>query len=270
MDPVLILILILTGLAAGVLGALFGIGGGMIIVPVLTVVCGFGAVESAAASLVGIIATSVGGTVFYLDKGMTNIRLGLFLEISTVIGAIIGAFISALLEEWVVLAVFTTVILFSAIRMILNKKGDVETSEDGEFEFTDPKDGTTIRYDVKNKGVGFSLCSIAGVISSLTGVGGGLIKVPVMNMLMNVPMKAATATSSYMIGITAFSGAIIYFINGHVDMAVAACIALGSFAGAMVGSRLSRLFDATALKRYFSILLFVIAVVMIVRIGGML
>lgn len=270
MDPVLILILLLTGLAAGVLGALFGIGGGMIIVPVLTVVCGFGAVESAAASLVGIIATSVGGTVFYLDKGMTNIRLGLFLEISTVIGAIIGAFISALLEEWVVLAVFTTVILFSAIRMILNKKGDVETSEDGEFKFTDPKDGTTIRYDVKNKGVGFSLCSIAGVISSLTGVGGGLIKVPVMNILMNVPMKAATATSSYMIGITAFSGAIIYFINGQVDMAVAACIALGSFAGAMAGSRLSRLFDATALKRYFSILLFVIAVVMIVRIGGML
>ena len=270
MDPAFMLILLLTGLAAGILGSLFGIGGGMIIVPVLTVVCGLTAIEAAATSLVGIIATSVGGTVFYLDKGITNIRLGLLLEISTVIGAMIGALISAMLEEWVVLSVFTLVILFSAIRMIMNLNAKTETSEDGEFEYTDPKDGSIVRYDVKNKTLGFSLCSIAGVISSLTGVGGGLIKVPVMNMLMNVPMKAATATSSYMIGITAFSGAIIYFMNGQVTLDTAGFVAIGSFAGAVIGSRLSRLFDATSLKKYFSVLLLVISVVMIVRIGGMI
>ncbi len=270
MDPTFLLILLIAGLAAGLLGSLFGIGGGMIIVPMLTVVCGLGAVEAAAASLVGIIATSVGGTVFYLEKGVTNIRLGLFLEISTVIGAMVGAFVSTMMEEWAVLAVFTAVLIFSAVRMVLNRNAVTETSEDGEFEMTDPKDGTVVRYDIRNRTLGFSLCSLAGVISSLTGVGGGLVKVPIMNMLMNVPMKAATATSSYMIGITAFSGAIIYFVNGHVDLEVASLVAIGCFVGAMVGSRLSRYIDGASLKRYFSILLFVISIVMIIRIGGML
>ncbi len=270
MDPTFLLILLLAGLAAGILGSLFGIGGGMIIVPILTVGCGLNAVEAAAASLVGIIATSVGGTVFYLDKGLTNIRIGLFLEISTVIGAIIGAFISTIMEEWAILAVFTAVIVFSAIRMILNRNSETEMSEEGEFEYTDPKTGKVSRYDVKHRPLGFCLCSIAGIISSLTGVGGGLVKVPIMNMLMNVPMKAATATSSYMIGITAFSGAVIYFINGHVDLEVAAMVAVGCFIGAVVGSRVSKYIDGASLKRYFSILLLIIAIVMIIRIGGML
>lgn len=270
MEPLILLSIIIVALAAGLLGSLFGIGGGILIIPLMTAVYGLTATEAAAVSLIGIVATSVGGTVFYLDHKVTNIRLGLFLEISTVIGAIIGAMAAGLMKEWMIMAIFTAVIIISAVKMILNLKTDTVTSETGEFEYCDLNTGETIRYDVTHKGSGFALCSIAGIISSLTGIGGGLIKVPVMNMHMNVPMKVATATSSYMIGITAFSGAIVYFLNGIVMLDVAAMVAVGTFIGAMTGSRLSKKFDTSSLKKYFSILMFVVAIVMILQIGGVI
>lgn len=270
MEPLLLLTIIIVGLAAGMLGSLFGLGGGILIIPFMTAVYGLTATEAAAVSLIGIVATSVGGTVFYLDNKVTNIRLGLFLEISTVIGAVIGALISGYLEEWAIMTVFTAVIIISAIKMIMNPMAETELSENGEFEYCDPKTGTVSRYDIKHRKSGFGLCTFAGIISSLTGVGGGLIKIPVMNLYMNVPMKAATATSSYMIGITAFSGAIIYFLNGVVLLDVAAMVAIGTFFGAVFGSRMSRRFDSSSIKKYFSILLFIVAVVMVLQIGGVI
>ena len=270
MEPLLLLSIAAIGLAAGMLGSVFGIGGGMIIIPCLTALYGMTATEAAAVSLVGIVATSVGGTVFYLENRVTNIRLGLYLEISTVIGAAIGVAVAGYLEEWAIMSVFTAVILFSAVKMIINPKTKVEGTDDGEFVYHDVKDGSDVRYDVEHKGSGLLVCTLAGVISSLTGVGGGLVKVPVMNMYMKVPMKAAAATSSYMIGITAFSGAIIYFLNGQVIMDIAAFTAIGTFLGAVIGSRISKRFDGSALKRYFSVLLFAVAIVMILQIGGVI
>ncbi len=270
MDPVILVVMLIIGILAGFLGALFGIGGGLFLVPALTLIADMGAKEAAAISLVSIIATSVGGTVFYLDKGVTNIRLGLLLEISTVIGAITGAILSGYLEDWLVMTIFIIVVLISATRMILNRKKEVEDDPEGEFSFRDNKTGEEIRYSLKNKPLGFVTCSLAGIISSLSGVGGGLIKVPVMNMMMNVPMKAATATSSYMIGITAFSGAIIYFLNGQIVLEVAAFTTIGTFIGALIGSRVSKVFDGSAMKKYFSILLFIIAGIMCLRVGGVL
>lgn len=270
METLLLLTILLVGLAAGMLGAVFGIGGGIIIIPCMTALYGLTATEAAAVSLVGIVATSVGGTVFYLENRVTNIRLGLYLEISTVIGAAIGVLLAGCLQEWVIMSIFTAVIVASAVKMILDPKTKVEGKENGEFSYHDVKSGEDVGYDVEHKYSGLAICTAAGVISSLTGVGGGLIKVPVMNMYMKVPMKAAAATSSYMIGITAFSGAIIYFLNGQVILDVAAFVAVGTFLGAVIGSRISRKFDGSALKKYFSILLFAVAVVMILQIGGVI
>ncbi|MBQ6547791.1 MAG: sulfite exporter TauE/SafE family protein [Candidatus Methanomethylophilaceae archaeon] len=270
MEPIFLVVMLVIGIATGILGALFGIGGGLFIVPALTLIVGLGPKEAAAISLVSIIATSIGGTVFYLDHGVTNIRLGLLLEISTVIGAITGAVLAGYLEDWLIMTIFIIVVLISATRMLLNRNKKVENDPEGEFSFCDNKTGKEMRYSLKNKPLGFVTCSLAGVISSLSGVGGGLIKVPVMNMMMNVPMKAATATSSYMIGITAFSGAIIYFLNGQVDLEVAAFTTIGTFIGAMIGSRFSKKFDGSAMKKYFSFLLFIIAGIMCLKVGGVL
>ncbi len=270
MEPILLMSLIIVGLVAGLLGALFGIGGGIIIVPMLTICYGLSAADAAAVSLAGIVATSVGGTIYYMENKVTNIRLGLLLEISTVIGSMIGVFLALALESWVIMLVFSAVLILTAVKMILNPSADIEDKENGEFTYTDLKTGETMSYDVEHRGIGFSSCVVAGIISSLTGVGGGLVKVPIMNMVMKVPMKVATATSSYMIGITAFSGSIIYFLSGHIDLELAAFVAIGTFLGAVVGSRLSRRFDSSSLKKYFSILVLIIAFVMILQAGGVI
>ncbi len=270
MDPLLLLTLLLVGALAGVLGALFGIGGGIIIIPILTLFYGLTATEAAAVSLVGIVATSVGGTVFYVKNEVTNIRLGLLLEISTVIGSVIGAAVSAYIQEWAIMVIFAVVLLFSAAKMLHNVTADTRTDPNGEFSYKDLKTGEYVRYDIEHVRGGFALCSVAGVISSLTGVGGGIIKVPLMNLYMNVPVKAATATSSYMVGITAFSGAIVYLLSGMVILDVAAFITVGTFVGAMVGSHLTKSIDGSSMKKYFSVLLVAISAVMILQAGGIL
>ncbi len=270
MELILLLSLIIVGLTAGLLGALFGIGGGIIIVPLLTVCYGLSAADAAAVSLVGIVATSVGGTVYYMEKGVTNIRLGLLLEITTVIGSVIGVFLALAMESWAIMLVFSAVLILTAVKMLINPFADIEDKGEGEFTYNDLKNDKVVHYDIEHKKLGFSTCIVAGIISSMTGVGGGLIKVPVMNMVMKVPMKAATATSNYMIGITAFSGSILYFLSGHVDLQIAGFVTIGTFLGAMFGSRLSRRFDTSSLKRYFSILVIIIAAVMLLQAGGVL
>ena len=270
MEPVLLFTVLLVGAAAGILGALFGLGGGIVIIPILTAVYGLPIVDAAAVSLVGIVATSVGGTVYYLEKGVTNIRLGLFLEISTVVGSVIGAFLALIMQEWIIMVIYAGVVLLGAAKMIANPHFDAEENENGEFSYTDLKTGKRIGYDVKHKKSGSAICVVAGMISSLTGVGGGVVKVPAMNILMNVPMKAATATSSYMIGITAFSGSMIFLVNGVLQLDVAGFVAIGTFLGAIVGSRLSKRFDSGSMKKYFSVLMILVAAVMLLQAGGIL
>lgn len=271
MDPIFIVSIILIGVVAGILGAIFGIGGGSIIIPILTFAYNIPMVDAAAISLISIVATSVGSTVYYIEKGVTNIRMGLFLEISTVIGSAIGAYLGLIMENWTIMVIFSIGLLLSALKMIVKPSRSAEKEcYEGEFEYADLKNGKVYRYDMTHKKAGSALCIGAGIISSLTGVGGGVVKVPVMNAIMNVPMKAATATSSYMIGITAFSGAMIYLVNGMVLLDVAAFTVIGTFAGTILGSRLSRRFDASSLKKYFAILMLVIAVLMLLRAGGIL
>lgn len=270
MEPILLFSLIFVGMFAGLIGALFGLGGGIFIIPVLTICYGLDASVAVPVSLVAIIATSIGGTIFYLDNGVTNVRLGLLFEIPTVIGAIIGALIGAYLQNWVIMVLFSIVILISAVKMLLDKKKEIEDCPDGKYSYNDMKENRIKRYNVKNLKSGMCGFTVAGALASMTGVGGGAIKVPIMNLHMGIPIKAATATSNFMIGITAFSGAIVYFVMGMVDIEIAAFIAMGTFAGALGGSMLSRKIDTSSLKRYFAVVLLAIVVLMLCKAGGLL
>lgn len=274
MEPLILAGLIVLGLCSGIFGALFGLGGGVIFVPVLMLIFGLEPTEAVAISLIGIIAGSVGASTVLVDKGLSNVRLGLLLEITTCVGAIAGAIIATYLDSWILMVLFSVIIIYSGIRMIVNPERTVEpaTGEDTAmtFRYTDESVGEDVRYEVQNVGSGMGLCSIAGALSSMTGVGGGAVKVPLMNIHMHVPMKAASSTSSYMIGITAFSGAITYFFAGEVILAYAACVAIGAFVGSLVGARYARKVPAKHLRKYFSIVLFFMAVLVLLQAGGIL
>lgn len=262
--------LILVGLIAGILGTLFGLGGGIIIIPCLTIFYGFGATEAAAVSLIGIVAISSGGTAFYLKNGIANVRLGLLLEVGTTMGAAAGALIAAYIDDIYLMLLFATVMLFSAVRMFSSSKGVDGRNPNGKHSYHDFKEEADIRYDIENSKGGFVACIAAGAVSSMTGVGGGVIKMPVMNLAMKVPIKAAAGTSSYMIGITAFAGSVVYFLAGSVPYVTAAFVVLGAVIGAFVGTRISKLMDFASMKKYFSLLLLFVAASMVLKAGGIL
>ncbi len=271
MEPSVMIGLLILGVVAGIIGSLFGVGGGIIFIPVLTIIYKLPAVEAAAISLIGILALSAGAASFYTEHKVANIRLGLYLEIGTTLGAIVGAFVAGLIEQWIIFTIFSVFVIANGLRMLFSHGRDCGSTE-GEHEFytKDMKTGETIGYDLKHKTAGSAICFIAGVYSSVTGVGGGVIKVPVMNNFMGVPLKAATATSSYMIGITAFCGAMVYFVNGDINLGFATCVAIGSYVGMLIGTRVSKYFDTSALKKYFAIVLFFSAASMLLKAGGVL
>ena len=274
MELLILLGLVVMGLGAGVLGALFGLGGGIVFVPVLTLVFGLAPADAVAVSLVGIIAGSVGASTVFVEKGLSNVRLGLLLEITTAAGAVIGAVAATFLEQWILMVLFSIVVYISAWRMIRNPEKVVPPAEGAEgrfaFRYEDENTGECIDYEVQNVKGGMALCTVAGMISSMTGVGGGMVKVPLMNLYMHVPMKAASATSSYMIGITAFSGAITYYLAGGILMEYAAGVAIGAFVGALAGTALARRLDTRHLRKYFSIVVVVLATLVLLEAGGIL
>ncbi len=272
MEPVTMVGLLVLGSGAGIIGSLFGLGGGILFVPILTVVFGLAPTEAVATSLIGIIAGSVGASTVYVDRGQSNVRLGLLLEITTAAGAILGAMVATMLEDRVLLLLMAAIVIYSAVRMIVNPERVVEPSgdADGDMVFEYPGDDGPVRYEVQNVRGGMALCTLAGMASSMTGIGGGAIKVPLMNIYMHIPIKAVSATSSYMIGITAFSGAVTYLLAGQVLPDYAAFVAIGSFIGAFAGVAVSRRLNARHLRRYFSIVLFAMAGMVLLQVGGVI
>lgn len=271
MGPELLFSLILVGALAGVMGALFGIGGGMIIVPMLIIFYGLTAKDAAAISLVGIVATSVGASAVYVKKRISNIRLGLYLEITTVIGAIAGVAVATYISDTALTVMFSLVMIYSGTRMIFNPELVVEPGEcSGKYCFTyyDEIQKKDLGYEIQNVKSGAAMCTVAGLVASMTGLGGGAIKVPIMNLHMHVPMKAATATSNYMIGITAFTGAVLYFAMGDISLVFAGAVAVGGFLGSMAGTKIASYVNGKSLRRYFSVLIFFIAAIMMMDAGG--
>lgn len=245
MAPEQFLLIVLAGVGTGLLGGVFGIGGGIFLIPVLTIGFGLPMHQALAASIVTVIATSSATASIYVRKGISNVRLGMSLEVMTTIGAVLGGFGAAMLPGDVLRTFFAIFLLCMAALMWwrARKHGEGEIRDDADASirgsFFDPAEGRQISYSVRNLRVGMLVSFFAGNISGLLGVGGGIIKVPVMNMVCGVPMKAATATSNLMIGVTAVASAVIYFAHGYVHPYYTGAAVLGVLAGSALGTRVA-------------------------------
>jgi len=278
MDAMTAVGILLVALVAGVLGALLGLGGGIIVIPGLTLALGFGMQEAIGASLMGVIASSTGAAVRYVHQGYVNVRLGMLLETATTTGAILGALVAVYLDQDWLAILFAGVLLYSAYHMLTKRERVYRPEElQGEAQvldlsctYVDPKDGQEVCYGVRRYRTGLLASLGAGGLSGLLGVGGGVIKVPVMNACMCVPMKAATATSNFMIGVTALAGAIIYVRYGYIEPVLAGLTALGVLVGAVAGSRLVNYTGGRSLRIIFGVVLLLVAMLMVLKGLGLL
>ena len=264
------LISLILALLSGLLGSLLGLGGGVILVPLLVLLLHLPIHVASAASILAVVATSTASTSNYVREGLTNLRLGVFLELSTTLGAISGALMTIAMGEPLLRVVLGLILIYAAI-MMLRRRGEWKPKvSDGLASrlkldgcYYDEAEGVEVAYGVDKTPVVFILSYLAGVISGLLGIGGGGIKVPAMNLLGGVPMKAAIATSSFMIGITAAAAAIIYMRYGYCNSIIASSVILGALIGASLGSRITPRVRGGSLKTLFSILLMVVGLRMI-------
>jgi uncharacterized membrane protein YfcA len=230
---------------AGLLGSLVGVGGGIIVVPALTLLMGVGIQNAIAASIVSVIATSSGAAASYVSERITNMRLGMVLEVSTVLGALTGAALAAHVSGRELYLIFAAVLAYTAWSMLRKRGAPAEPAPDALADrlklhgrFFDRSLGKEVAYRVSRTKLGMAVSYVAGVSSGLLGIGGGVIKVPVMNLAMGVPIKACTATSNFMIGVTAAASAAVYLMRGEVLPFVAAPVAVGVLVGARTGAKL--------------------------------
>jgi hypothetical protein len=255
-----VLVLLAGGVAAGIFGSLLGLGGGVLIVPLLTLGFGLPLRESVSVSLVSVIVTSSAGASVYLQKHVANLRLGMVLELFSASGALVGGLIAFMLSEQALAALFAALLLWVSISMIRRKEAPpaAGASVDASGPAGDPTFADTLSgpgYRVHSLPLGMLGSAFAGLISALLGVGGGIIKVPAMHLLMGVPLKVSTATSNMMIGITATSSAVIYLLRGQIDPFVAGPTAIGVFAGATIGSKIAHRVDVRLLRILFVVVL---------------
>ena len=238
------LLLILLGVAVGILGAILGIGGGIIMVPVLTFFFNIPIHNAIAISLVVITANSMSTSAVYLKTGTANLNLGIALSTASVIGALIGSKIAVLLPQSKVMFILGIIqlimVYLTYLKMKKGSKEHIENIENKSFfygEFVDLATKKLVKYNPVKIGYNFLFSCFSGVFSGLSGAGGGAMIIPGMNLISNIPIKAATATSSFIIGFTAAAGSIVYMQAGYVDVKVACSIILGIFAGTMISMR---------------------------------
>jgi uncharacterized membrane protein YfcA len=265
------------GAVAGAFGSLLGLGGGILIVPLLTLGFGLSLPEAVGVSLVSVIMTSSAAAGVYLEKHVANLRLGMTLELFTALGALVGGSIAFVLDERLLSVLFAGLLAYVAFTMARapsQEHGPEISSLDEDVEADDEEDSPAERaldrlsgegYRVRNLGRGIVGSTGAGVASALFGIGGGIIKVPLMNLAMGVPLRVATATSNLMIGITAAASAVIYLVRGEIDPYVAGPIAIGVFLGATLGSRVSHRIDLRYLRLLFVVVLLYTAFQMLMR-----
>lgn len=256
------LLLLIMGVGAGVLGAILGIGGGMIITPVLTIMMGLDIKYAIGASIISVIATSSGSTIAYLKDDMLNLRVAMFLEIATTIGAIMGALLVGVFSSNFLYVLFGFFLLYSTynmIRKLFDKKGEsVYTGHDpivDKFKlastYYDKAEQKQIDYSMKNVPGGFIMMWAAGLASGLLGIGSGAFKVIAMDTIMKMPLKPSSATSNLMMGVTAAASATVYFFNGSIRPDIAAPLAIGVLVGATVGARLMQVLKPRVIRMIF-------------------
>jgi hypothetical protein len=265
----LTLLIWLGSVAAGFLGALTGLGGGVVIVPLLALVFKVHMHYAIGASLIAVMATSCGAAAAYLKKGYSNIRIGMFLEIATTFGAIGGAFLTAFIPPATTAVIFGLVLLFSAYMSVRAKEESTEHTVpdrlahllalNGKY----PTPNGLQSYYPRSVPLGFLLMVLAGALSGLLGIGSGALKVLAMDQAMGIPFKVSTTTSNFMIGVTAAASAGVYLHRGFIDPGLAMPVILGGLCGAYVGSQVLVRANIRVLRMVFSIVIIALALQMI-------
>ncbi len=264
-------LIFLAALVAGLIGALVGLGGGVFIVPILTLAFGVPFPIAAGASIVSVIATSSGAAAAYVRDHITNLRVGMFLEIGTTLGALSGAILVSFIPVGALFLIFGAVLIVSAIPLIVQRRQELPVGVKNDRlatalaldgTYPDQRLGREISYQVTHTPLGLAMMYLAGVISGLLGIGSGVFKVLALDTAMRLPMKVSTTTSNFMIGVTAAASAGVYFARGQIDPLIAAPVALGVVLGATIGAKtLAKLTNVT-LRRIFVIVLILSAIEM--------
>ncbi len=268
-----LVILLLVGLAAGGLGALTGMGGGVVIVPVLTLGFGLPAQLAIGASIFGVVATSIGAARRVMASGLTNIRVGLLLQVAASGGALIGVAIAHQISSHVLILVFG-IMLLPTVLLSHHASRVHSTPVSNSSQVAQwfglggtyrESDGSACAYGVTGVGRGFVMMIGAGLLSALLGIGSGVFKVLAMDRFMRLPFRVSTATSNFMIGMTAATGAGYYLGHGDTPPLVVAPVVLGIFAGSALGARMLPRVRVEGLRRLFTLVLAAVAVEMILR-----
>jgi uncharacterized membrane protein YfcA len=259
----------LTSLLAGLLGALTGLGGGVVIVPVLTLLFKVDLRYAIGASLVSVIATSSGSAVAYVRQGLSNVRIGMFLEVATTLGALLGAYLTAKISSHWIAIIFGVVLLYSAAASLRKRKAEwvkiapdrMATALQLNGSFT--TDGVCENYSARRVPLGFGMMFGAGTLSGLLGIGSGAVKVLAMDMAMGLPFKVSTTTSNFMIGVTAAASAGVYLARGYIEPGLAMPVMLGVLAGSLLGAKLLVKANVNTLRIVFSIVILALGAEMI-------
>jgi len=274
LGPMDVLIIFLVSIIAGFVGALFGLGGGVLIIPFLTLVEGVPVPLAVGASIVSVVATSSASAATYVQDHLTNLRLGMFLEIGTVAGAITGAFVSVFLPASALFILFGIILLYATIVMIRARGVDFPANVRPDktsrilalgSQYEDHSLNRVVKYEVTRTPLTVFIGYFAGIVSGLLGVGGGIINVPTMNLVSKVPVKVASATSNFMIGVTAAASASVYLLRGDVHPLLVAPLIIGVAGGALLGTRVLKVTPPTRVKVAFGILLAAISLLMILK-----
>ena len=261
----------LGSVAAGFLGSLTGLGGGVVIVPLLALVFGVDIRYAIGASLVSVIATSSGAAAAYVKEGYSNLRIGMFLEIATTIGALAGAFLAARMSPSAIAVIFGVVLFYSAYLSNRSRPEHPSTARPDPLATSLRMDSTypTIdgpqSYSVHNVPGGFGLMFVAGGLSGLLGIGSGAVKVLAMDQVMRIPFKVSTTTSNFMIGVTAAASTGVYLSRGYIDPVLIMPVMLGTLAGSMLGARVLTHAKSRILRIVFSLVILAIGVELIYK-----
>ena len=278
-----IVLLLLGGVGAGVFGSLLGLGGGVLIVPLLTLGAGLPIREAVGVSLVCVIVNSGAAAGVFLRRRAANLRLGMMLELSTAAGALVGGLIAFLLADRVLAGLFAILLGYVALTMLRASTrpapppAAATPAEPAGHRASIAPPARRDTFTDRLSGPGYTVRRLvpgslgglgAGVVSALLGIGGGIIMVPVMNLVMGVPLRVATATSNLILGVTATASAVIYLMRGGIDAYVAAPTAIGVFLGASFGSRIVGRVDVRVLRLLFVVVMLYVAVQMVQRALG--
>ena len=264
--------LALVSVAAGILGSLIGLGGGVVVVPVLTLLYGVDIRLAIGASIVSVIATSSGAAAAYVREKMTNLRAGMFLEIATTTGAVSGAYLTTVLPARFLYILFGVVLGYSSYATFRKRHSDQPLTVSNDRianyfnlhgSYYDTAERKEITYKVVGSKPGLAMMYVAGLVSALLGIGSGALKVPAMDSAMHLPMKVSTATSNFMIGVTAAASAGVYFVRGQIDPIIAAPVAAGVLLGSTFGARVLGKITSKTVRIIFVIVLVVVSLEML-------